>query len=146
MKTLSALLLSAILAATMAGNASADSAKIERSIAWQLCAPCIPGGYVDIMGQRSERITIKSRCLWVKAVYRNSNAYAVFPDGSIGTVTGTESVRYDYCHSRKFLIHAFFNITHKNGQTYRYREVRYGNMGDPVQIGGFCEGFTCNGN
>ncbi len=120
--------------------------KIIQPFAWELCAPCIPGGYVDIVGLRSVHIRFKDRnCGWLCAVYNSNDAYAVFPDGSIGTVTGLESVHYDYCHSHKFRIHAFFNITDQQGHTYHYREVRVGNEGDPVQIGWDCDGFSCGG-
>jgi hypothetical protein len=120
--------------------------KIDQPVAWELCAPCIPGGYVDILGQRSVRLNIKDKnCVCLIAIYNNNDAYAVFPDGSIGTVTGLESCRYDYCHSHKFRIHAYFNITDHQGNTYHYREVREGNEGDPLQIGWDCDGFSCGG-
>jgi hypothetical protein len=138
----------AVTPVTFAANRSHAKAKIDQPVAWELCAPCILGGYVDILGQRSVRINIKHQspnCASLIAIYNDNDAYAVFPDGSIGTVTGLESCRFDYCHSHKFRIHAFFNITDHQGNTYHCREVREGNEGDPVQIGWDCDGFSCGG-
>jgi len=146
MKLLPLLSLLILTPTAFASSSFRAKAKIVQPVAWELCSPCIPGGYVDILGQRSVRLNIKDQsCVCLIAIYNNDDAYAVFPDGSIGTVTGLESCRYDYCHSHKFRIHAFFNITDHQGNTYHYREVREGNEGDPLQIGWDCDGFSCGG-
>lgn len=114
---------------------------------WQLCAPCVSGGTVEIIGTRLVQIddSPDPDCVQLRATYRTGDAVAVFPDGSVGGVTGLETVSYDYCHSHTFLIHVYFNITDANGRRYTYREVRSGDQGEPVQIGGDCTAFQCLG-
>ena len=122
--------------------------RFEDSVGWQLCAPCVPGGYVNIFGQHEISLRYRYQsphCIWLTGTIGGRNIYAVFPDGSTGTVTGTQSFHYDYCHSRKFRIRVYLNIVDEDGRVYHYREVRAGQQGDSVHVGWDCDGFTCNG-